>query len=71
MTSLSTEILLVTRACDPKRTSQRQLSEVVTVEAGDVLIIGAGQGLLGLHHLDAIGHPGSEAVFRPGKVLIR
>jgi CHAT domain-containing protein len=39
---------LVIRACDPKRPSERELGEVVTVEAGDVLIIGAGEGLLGL-----------------------
>src|SRR5437016_1931585 len=36
----------------------------------DVLIVGAGESLLGLHHLDGVCHAGSEAVFRPGEALI-
>src|SRR4029077_1775953 len=42
----------------------------MTVEAGYVLIVGAGESLLGLDHFYAVGHSGSEAVFRPSKALI-
>jgi hypothetical protein len=42
----------------------------MVVKAGDVLIVSAGESLLGLHHLDGIGHARSEAVFRPSKALI-
>ena len=42
----------------------------MVIEAGDVLIVRAGERLLGLNHLDAIGHTGSEAVLRPSKALI-
>ena len=70
-TSLSPDILLVICACDSKRTGQRELGEVVTVEARNVLIIGAGEGLLGLHDLNAIGHTRGEAILRASKVLVR
>ena len=42
----------------------------MVVKAGDVLIVGAGESLLGLHHFDGIGHARSEAVFRPSQALI-
>src|ERR1700690_3267847 len=52
---VSSEILAKTASCDTEGTSERQFCEIVAVEAGDVLVVGAGQGLLGLHHLDAVG----------------
>ena len=42
----------------------------MVVHAGDVLVVGAGERLLGLHHFDAIGHAGSETILRTRKVLI-
>ena len=42
----------------------------MVVEAGYVLIVGAGESLLGLDHFYAVGHSGSEAIFRPSKALI-
>src|SRR5579862_3675774 len=49
------EILAKTTSCHTEGTSERQFCEIVAVEAGDVLVVGAGQGLLRLHHLDAVG----------------
>src|SRR4029077_1339680 len=69
-TLLSSEILVVARACYSKSTSQRELGKVVAVETVDVLIVGAGEGLLGLDHFDAISYSGTEAISGPSKALI-
>src|SRR5258708_20686840 len=61
---------LIAGPCHPKSASERELGEIVVVEAGDVLIVGAGESLLGLDHLNAVGHSGSEAIFRPIKILV-
>src|ERR1700679_2643486 len=50
----SSEIMAITASCNTEGTSERQFCEIVAIEAGDVLVVGAGQGLLGLHHLDAV-----------------
>ena len=51
----SSEIIAKTSSCNTEGASERQFCEIVAIEAGDVLVVGAGQRLLGLHHLDAVG----------------
>jgi len=42
----------------------------VVVQAGYVLIIGAGESLLGLDDFNTVSYSRSEAILRPSKVLI-
>src|SRR5271156_4025746 len=51
----SSEILAKTASCNTEGTSKCQLCEIVAIKAGDVLVVGACQRLLGLHHLHAVG----------------
>src|ERR1700733_1952825 len=57
----SSEIIAKTASCNTEGASERQFCEIVAIQAGDVLVVGAGQRLLGLHHLDAVGHACSKA----------
>src|SRR6204780_4269149 len=67
---VSSEILAKTASCNTEGTSERQFCEIVAIEAGDVLVVGAGQGLLGLHHLDAVSHARHKAFFGTSDVVI-
>src|SRR5207237_1571211 len=49
---------------------QRALREVVAVERRDVLLVGEGDGLLRLNHLDVARDSGSEPVPRLRQLLI-
>ena len=42
----------------------------MAIEAGNVLVVGAGQGLLGLHHLDAVSHACRKAFLGTSDVVI-
>ena len=42
----------------------------MAIEAGDVLVVGARQGLLGLHHFDAVGDACRKAVFGTSDVVV-
>ena len=42
----------------------------MAIEAGDVLVVGTGQGLLGLHHLDAVSHACRKAFLGTSDVVI-
>jgi hypothetical protein len=64
------EILAKAASCDTEGTSERQFCEIVAVEAGDVLVVCAGQGLLGLHHLDAVGDACRKAVLGTSDVFV-
>src|SRR3984957_8499260 len=67
---MPSEILTKTDSRNAEGTSERQLCEIVAVEAGDVLVVGAGQGLLGLHHLDAVGDACREAFLGTSDVVV-
>src|SRR5580704_4212880 len=62
----SSEILAEIGSCNAERTSERQFCEIVAVQAGDVLVVCAGQGLFGLHYLDAISDACRKALLRTG-----
>src|ERR1700722_18538218 len=64
------EILAKTDSRHTEGTSERQFCEIVVIEAGDVLVVGAGQGLLGLHHLDAVGDAGRKAFLGTSDVVV-
>src|SRR5271168_4217879 len=66
----SSEILAKTASCNTEGTSERQLREIVAIEAGDVLVVGAGQGLLGLHHFDAVCNACRKAILGTSDVLV-
>src|ERR1700683_2358017 len=66
----SSEILAKTASCNTEGTSEGQFCEIVAIEAGDVLVVGAGQGLLGLHHFDAVGDACRKAVFGTSDVVV-
>ena len=42
----------------------------MVVKARYVLIVGAGESLLGLDHFNTVSYSRSEAILRPGKALI-
>src|SRR5579862_2730979 len=69
-TLLFSQILVVVSACDPKGASEIELGEVVVVKARYVLIVGAGESLLGLDDFNSVSDSRSEAILRPGKALI-
>src|ERR1700722_14954394 len=64
------EILAKTDSCHTEGTNERQLCEIVAIEAGDVLVVGAGQGLFGLHHLDAVGDACRKTFLGAGDVVV-
>ena len=66
----SSEILAKTASCNTEGTSERQFCEIVAIKARDVLVVGAGQGLLGLHHLDAVGDARRKAFLGAGDVVV-
>src|SRR5271168_3734634 len=66
----SSEILAKTDSCNTEGTSERQFCEIVAVEAGDVLVVGAGQGLLRLHDFDAVGDACRKAVLGTSDVVV-
>src|ERR1700723_2275843 len=66
----SSEILAKTASCTTEGTSECQFCEIVAIEAGDVLVVGAGQGLLGLHHFDAVCNACRKAVLGTSDVLV-
>src|ERR1700691_5422818 len=67
---VSSEILAKTASCNTEGTSERQFCEIVAIEAGDVLVVRAGQGLLGLHHLDAVGDACRKAFLGTSDVVV-
>src|ERR1700677_3305562 len=66
----SSEILAKTASRNTEGTSERQFCEIVAIEAGDVLVVGAGQGLLGLHHLDAVSDACRKAFLGASDVVV-
>src|ERR1700761_6098698 len=66
----SSEILAKTASCNAEGASERQFCEIVAIEAGNVLVVGAGQGLLRLHHLDAVGYACRKALLRMSDVVV-
>src|ERR1700722_15081828 len=64
------EILAKTVSRNTEGTSECQFCEIVAIEAGDVLVVGAGQGLLGLHHFDAVCNACRKAVLGTSDVLV-
>jgi hypothetical protein len=58
------------RSCNAEGASERQFCEIVAIEAGNVLVVGTGQGLLGLHHLDAVSHACRETFLGTSDVVI-
>src|SRR5439155_8743604 len=69
-TLFSSEVLPVIRTRDSKSASQRELGEVVVVQAGDVLVISARKSLLGLDYFDSIGDARRETIFRPANIFV-
>src|SRR5882757_8807807 len=66
----SSEILAKTASCNAEGASERQFCEIVAIEAGNVLVVGAGQGLLRLHHLDAVGYACPKAFLGTSDVVV-
>src|SRR5271156_1494468 len=66
----SSEILAKTASCSTEGASESQFCEIVAIEAGDVLVVGAGQRLLGLHHFDAVGDTCRKAVLGTRDVVV-
>src|SRR6202034_1396776 len=66
----SSEVLAEIGSCNTERTSERQFCEIVAIQAGDVLVVCAGQGLFGLHHLDAISDACGKALLGTGYVVV-
>jgi hypothetical protein len=62
--------LLIAGARYAQGASQRKLGEIVVVQTRYVLIVGAGESLLGLDDFNTVSDTGSEAVLRPSKALI-
>lgn len=62
--------MVVAGPCDAEGARQGKFREIVVVHAGDVLVVRACERLLGLHHFDAIGHTGAEAILRMRQTLI-
>ena len=50
---------------------ERELGEIVVVETGDVLVVGACESLLSLHDFDTVGHPGRKPILRTSQVFVR
>src|SRR5579862_8436522 len=61
---LSLEIFLNALFSDAKRAGQGNSREIIIVETRDVLLVSAGDELLGLNDLDRVGDAGGEAVAR-------
>jgi hypothetical protein len=57
-------------SCNTERTSERQFCEIVAIQAGDVLVVGAGQRLFGLHYFDAISDACGKALLGTSDVVI-
>src|SRR5271155_5859883 len=66
----SSEILAKTASCNAEGTSECQFCEIVAIEAGNVLVVGAGQGLLRLHHFDAVGDACRKAVLGTSDIVV-
>src|SRR5208282_225292 len=69
--SLSFEIFLDALLRGAKSASEGNFCEIVAVETGDVLFMGAGDGLLRLHDFDCIGDAGRETIARLEQRLFR
>src|SRR5258707_13565553 len=69
-TLLPSEVLVIAGARYAQGASQRKLGEIVVVQTGYELIVGAGESLLGLDDFNTVGDAGSEAVPRPSETLI-
>src|SRR6202453_5430516 len=67
---VSSEVLAEIGSCNTERTSEREFCEIVAVQAGDVLVVGAGQGLFGLHYLDAISDASGKTFFGTSYVVV-
>src|SRR5580658_6139409 len=66
----SSEVLAEIGSCNTERTSKRQFCEIVAIQAGDVLVVCAGQRLFGLHYLDAISDACGKALLRTSYVVV-
>src|SRR6185437_14565721 len=64
------QVLGIVGGGDAQRLGKRGLGKVVAVEAGNVVFVGVGDGLLSLDHLEVVGDAGLEAVLRQGEFAI-